>query len=316
METRERSRKNAPEKPDTEDDVQSHDSYANAKDGAERPKANEKAKVNLEMILQEIQDFRHENKQHLDVIREDINNANQRIGEAEDRISATEAKLETMELIMRNVLKTQSQNDQKLIDQEARAWRRNLRIFNVPENEEQGGSVTVFLEKFLREKLNLPDSLELNIERAHRALVPKPAEGEKHRSIVAQFLQYRTKEEILRKAWEKKGIYVNTQRIYFDRDYPTAILNRRKEYNEAKRILREKKIQFQTPYPFKLCVFYEDETRVYHTAHEATKDMHDWGFAVHVLPPQQDPMELLDAEPWQVAGRRENDLRGSCFPYL
>ncbi|XDV19595.1 hypothetical protein PO909_025041 [Leuciscus waleckii] len=165
------------------------------------------------------------------------------------------------------------------IDQEARARRRNLRIFNVPENEEQGSTVTVFLEKFLREKLNLPDSLELNIERAHRALAPKPADGEKPRSIVAQFLQYRTKEEILRKAWEKKGIYVNTQRIYFDHDYPTAILNRRKEYNEAKRILREKKIRFQTPYPFKLRVFYEDETRVYHTAHEATKDMHDRGFA-------------------------------------
>ncbi|CAM4703686.1 unnamed protein product [Leuciscus chuanchicus] len=243
--------------PDTEDDIQSHASYANAKDGAGRPKVNEKAKVNLETILQEIQDFRHENKQHLDVIREDINNANQRIEEAEDRISATEAKLETMELIMRKVLKTQSQNDQKLIDQEARARRRNLRIFNVPENEEQGSTVTVFLEKFLREKLNLPDSP-----------------------------------------------------IYFDHDYPTAILNRRKEYNEAKRILREKKIRFQIPYPFKLRVFYEDETRIYHTAHEATKDMHDRGFTVRVVPPQRDSMELLDAEPWHVAGRRENDLRG------
>lgn len=273
METRERSQKYAPDMFDTEDDSHSSDSHASTKDGAGKPKGNDKSKATLEKILQEIQDFKQENKQHLDVIREDINNANQRIGKAEDRIGAAEAKLETMELIMRNMLKAQTQTENKLIDQEARARRNNLRIFNVPENEEQGSPMIVFVEKLLREKLNIPDSLELHIETAHRALAPKPTGGAKTRSIVVKFMQYRTKEEILRKPWEKKQINVNTQRIYFDHDYPTAILNSRKEYNDAKRVLREKRIQFQTPYPAKLRVFYEDGTRLYQTANEVTKDM-------------------------------------------
>lgn len=307
METRERGRKNATEMFDTEEDAQSPDSYASAKEGVGKPKG----KVNLEMILREIQDFRHENKQHLDVIKEDINKANQRIGEAEDRIGAAEAKLETMERIMRSMHKTQTQNEEKLVDQEARARRKNIRIFNVPENGEQGITMVAFVEKLLREKLNLPSSLELNIERAHRALAPKPAASEKARSIVVRFLQYNIKEEILRKAWEKKEIYVNTQRIYFDHDYPTAILTCRKEYNEAKRVLREKRIRFQTPYPAKLRVFYENGTRLYQTASEATKDMCDRGLAVRLVPPRQDLMGQLDWEPWHVAGSGQANLNES-----
>lgn len=306
MERRERNKRNATEVLHTEDEPQATGSHANAKDGAGKPKGTDKSKVDLEMILQEIQDFRHENKEHLDVIRGDINNANKRLGEAEDRIGAAEAKLEKMELIMRSVLKTQTENEQKLIDQEARTRRKNLRIFNVPENEEQGASMIIFTEKLFREKLKIPDSLELNIERAHRALAPKPASGQRPRSIVVQFLKYRTKEEILRKAWEKKEIYVNNQRIYFDHDYPTAILTCRKEYNEAKRALKEKKIRFQTPYPSKLRVFYEGDTRLYQTAHDATKDMHDRGFTVHVVPARQNPKELLDTDPWHIAGTRRS----------
>lgn len=304
METRERSKRNAADLLDTEDEPQATGSHAKAKDGARKSKGTDKSKVNLEMILREIQEFRHENKEHLDVIREDINNANRRLGEAEDRIGAAEAKLEKMEQVMRNMLKTQTENEQKLIDQEARARRTNLRIFNVPENEEQRASMITFVEKLFREELKIPDSLELNIERAHRALAPKPADGQKPRSIVVQFLKYRTKEEILRKAWEKKEIYMNNQRIYFDHDYPTAILTCRKEYNEAKRVLKEKKIRFQTPYPSKLRVFYEGDTRLYQTAHDATKDMRDRGYPVRLVPARQDPKELLDTDPWHVVEKR------------
>lgn len=165
-----------------------------------------------------------------------------------------------------------------------------------------------FLEKLIKEKLKPP--WLPGAQHWEDTLAPKPADGGKPRSIVVQFLQYRTKEEILRKAWEKE-IYINAQRIYFDHDYLAAILNRRKEYNEAKQILRENKIRFQTPYPFKLRVFYEDGTRVYQTAHEATKDMRDRGFVVRMVPPQQNLKELLESESRHVAGRRGTDLHES-----
>uniref|UniRef100_A0A087Y0S1 L1 transposable element RRM domain-containing protein n=1 Tax=Poecilia formosa TaxID=48698 RepID=A0A087Y0S1_POEFO len=251
-------------------------------------------KVNLERIFREIQEFRQENKQHLDALKEDINKANQRIEEAEERIVVAEARLDRVKLAVRSMLKTQIQNEDKLVDQEARARRKNIWIFKIPENEEQGKLMIEYVEKLLREKLNLPDSYELGIERKHRALAPEPTGAAKPRSIGVQFLRYCTKEEILRKAWEKKEIYVNNQRLYFDHDYPP-------EYNEAKRVLREKKIRFQTPYPAKLHIFYKDETH----STEATKDMQDRGFAVQVISPCQDLMKLLEGEPWRVRERKK-----------
>lgn len=41
---------------------------------------------------------------------------------------------------------------------------------------------------------------------------------------------------------------------------------------------REKRIRFQTPYPARLRVCYEDGTHLYHTVNGDTKDMKDSSF--------------------------------------
>ncbi|KAK7939994.1 hypothetical protein WMY93_003320 [Mugilogobius chulae] len=78
-------------------------------------------------------------------------------------------------------------------------------------------------------------------------------------------------------------------------------MKRRKEYTEAKRVLKEKSVRFQTPFPAKLRVFYEGETRTYSTAAEATKDMVTRGFQVRIVRPADDPLEKLTRQMWQSA---------------
>ncbi|MEQ2281825.1 hypothetical protein AMECASPLE_034358, partial [Ameca splendens] len=67
-----------------------NDSNANLKNGGAKVRGNEKLKVNMERILQEIQDFRKENNQTLNGIKEELNKTNQPIEKAETRI--TEAR--------------------------------------------------------------------------------------------------------------------------------------------------------------------------------------------------------------------------------
>lgn len=75
-----------------------------------------------------------------------------------------------------------------------------MRIYNVPEGDE-GSSKEKFVEKLLRDT-------ELDIERAHRSLAPRRTGDteEKPRSIIIWFLSYRTKAEVLRKAWGRKNV--------------------------------------------------------------------------------------------------------------
>ena len=117
--------------------------------------------VHVEWILQEIQEFRRENSQQLDDIKDEINKTNERIKEAEDRIDDVETRMLTVEQVMRSMHKTQRQHEEKLIDQEGKARRENIRLYNVPENEE-GNSMVSFIETLLREKLDFPPFEKLN----------------------------------------------------------------------------------------------------------------------------------------------------------
>lgn len=266
------------------------------------PDANEAA--SLIKVLEEIRDFRKDTKEQLNDIKSEITNANQKIAEAEMRIETVEDRVQNVEQVLSKVIKVIQQQENKLLDHEGRSRRENLRIYNVPEGAE-GSSMIEFVEKLLRDLLEIPPTTELDIERAHRALAARPAadrEG-KPRSIIVKFLRYKIKEEILRKAWGKKKVFWNGRQIYFDQDYPPAIMQKRYEYAEAKRALKQRNIRFQTPYPAKLRVFYEDGTRLYQTAEEATADMKERGLPVNPVTPRESLAEQLSRSAWETVGR-------------
>uniref|UniRef100_A0AAR2LCR7 L1 transposable element RRM domain-containing protein n=1 Tax=Pygocentrus nattereri TaxID=42514 RepID=A0AAR2LCR7_PYGNA len=212
--------------------------------------------VSLLRILNELQDFRRDNKQQLADIKQELSRTNTRLEEAEERIGHAETRLQAAATLIQRLLRRQTDMEAKLADQEGRSHRDNLRIYGIPE-EAEGKDMIGFLENLLKRALDFPHGEQLRIERAHRALVPKPPGSQgRPRSIVAQFSSHRTKEEVLRKAWQKKEVFCNNVRFYVDHDYPPAVLKKRSEYSEAKKVLKEKKIKFQTPYPARLRVFY------------------------------------------------------------
>lgn len=90
-------------------------------------------------------------------------------------------------------------------------------------------------------------------------------------------------------AWQKQGFIFQERRENVDHDYAPEILKKKKKkkYAEAKRVLREKKTQFQTPFPAKLRVFFQEQTRIYCSAEEATKDMATRGLPVKAFKPPE-----------------------------
>ena len=149
----------------------------------------------------------------------------------------------------------------------------NIRVFNCPETETEDKNMIEYLDGLLRESLDLPDGTQLHIMRAHRALFPKPSDSTKPpRAIVANFLQFDTKEMVLRKAWATE-VKVDGRRIGFDHDYPQEVVKLRKEYVPLKKLLKEKGISFSSPFT-KLRVRWPDGTVVYTTAEEADREIH------------------------------------------
>lgn len=103
-----------------------------------------------------------------------------------------------------------------------------MRIYGVPEEaEKELTSMLFFVEKLLCEKLDLPDDMSLQIERAHRALGTQPPAEAQPRSIMVRFLSFKTKETVLRAAWKKRGFTWQGKCINLDNDYAPRILQKR-----------------------------------------------------------------------------------------
>ena len=142
------------------------------------------------------------------------------------------------------------------------------------------GEFIEFVKELFESRLTLPNGVELQIQRSHRALIPKPAASSTPRSIIVNFLQFHVKELILRKAWQQK-IEMNGKQLYFDNDYVTDIMERRKAYGPIKEALKKRWIWYQTPYT-KMRVHWDSRMRIYGTADKAAQDLIRRGLEVMV----------------------------------
>lgn len=140
------------------------------------------------------EDFKRDiNKKFADTEKE-LASHKARITEAEQRIDETEKwNMDVKEDLLQS-LKQQKILQDRLTDQEGR---NNIRINGLKEGVE-GNSVSQLIEQLLKTELALPTDMDLQIQRAHRALTPKPDPSKPPRSIVVNFLQYMTKEMILK----------------------------------------------------------------------------------------------------------------------
>ena len=271
----------------------------------------------LTLILKELREFRKDSIQQLKEIREEVHKTNTRIKEAEKRIDTAETRIQAAEDAVTELLKLQIHLDAKLTDLEGCSRRENIRIHGVKEGaEENSPSMVCYVEHLLREGLSLQDSFELRVERAHRTLAPKPPSEAPPRSIVAKMSSFRMKEEILRLAWQKRGFQLHGKRINLDHDYAPDVLKKRREYVEAKSVLKEKSIRFQTPFPARLRVFYPEGTVLYGSAEEATEDMAKRGLQVSVIKHPESLLEQIQRFTWRTSrrpGNRERAGRGGGF---
>lgn len=289
----------------TEDDP--HSSHSQSSSPDLHSCEEDGSEASLKSILNEIREFRRDNRAQLSNIQQELKRANDRLDEVEGRIDETETVLQATSTLVKRLTQRQANLEVRLIDQEARARRDNLQIYGIPEDKE-GTDMAGFLDNLLKTSLDFPRDGDLKIERAHRALAPKPTGSQaKPRSIVVKFGSWRTKEEVIKRAWQKKKVFYDDVRFYVDHDFPPEVLKKRSEYTEAKKVLKEKQIKFQTPYPARIRIFYEDGTRLFQNAAEATRDMSARGLPVNVVKtpatPDQEEIQLLST--WQVSGRKD-----------
>lgn len=205
----------------------------------------------------------------------------QQFSEVEQRVSDTEDKARQHERAIRYLLHREAKLTARCEDLESRARRNNLRIFGVKEGEEKDKMVS-YINKLLRASLDLPEGLDLCVERAHRSLTMKPHNSSPPRSIIVRFSDYRLKDKILQMAWKKREVKYQDQRIFFDQDYTADVQRKRKQVREVIKQLREKKLKAQSPFPAQLKIHLDSGVKIFKTLADAAPVLREMGIAVQI----------------------------------
>lgn len=204
----------------------------------------------LAHILREIQEGNQRLAAQLDSKLTEVNNAITnldktitglvtKVTEAENRISVAEDTLAG--------LRKQNEYLLEKVDQlENYSRRNNIRVINLLEGCE-GTNPVKFFTDWLPSTLgsySFPDPII--IERAHRALFPRPPPDKKPRPVIIRFLKYQDRERVLHAAAskERNTIQHDGTPVMLFPDMSPAVAKCRKEYEEVKKELAARKIPF------------------------------------------------------------------------
>ncbi len=160
-----------------------------------------------------------------------------------------------------------------------------------------------FLVEFFKTTLELQDDVEIKLERAHRAIAPKPRMAAPPRSIIVRFLDFSVKQAVLQQAWKQWDITFQGQKIHFDQDYLPEVQRKRKQVREVIKKLREKNIKAWSPYPAQLRVCLDTGVKVFPSLLEAQPFLKELGVAAEME--ERDVLEReLTQDMWMTQDNR------------
>uniref|UniRef100_A0A3Q3H0Y4 L1 transposable element RRM domain-containing protein n=1 Tax=Labrus bergylta TaxID=56723 RepID=A0A3Q3H0Y4_9LABR len=144
---------------------------------------------------------------------------------------------------------------------ENRGRRNNLRIVGFPEACE-GRDAAGFLATVLPEILEMEFSGSIEIEQSHRSAAQPHPDGRPPRHFIVCFLRHTDKERIRNTARDKGRVTWKGHHIMFFPDYSNAVEDKRRCFNQCKKMLHEQRIKFSLTFPAKLDFYTKNGGRV------------------------------------------------------
>lgn len=267
-------------------------------------------------LLVELRKLRRENGDAFQDTKQSLNRLETSVGEIKQQMEKLDKRLTTVEHRVSNaedrsirheralgyLLRREARLTAKQDDMENRLRRNNIRVYGIPE-EAEGKEMVPFMVEFFRTTLTLKDDVEIKLERAHRAIAPKPKTKASTRSIIVRFLDFSVKQAVLQQAWKQRDITFQGQKVYFDQDYSPDVQRKRKKVREVIKRLREKNIKAQSPYPAQLKVFLDTGVKVFPSLLEAQSFLKELGVAAEIE--ERDVLEReLTQDTWTTQDNR------------
>lgn len=195
-----------------------------------------------------------------------------------DRISTLESSVAELKSTVRGLTKENNGLRDMMDGYENRQRRLNLRVLGVGEDSERGQCPLKFMSELLVKVLDDASlSKPPELDRCHRALMPKPSPNERPRPFILCFHRFQDRERVLQLAIKKRQLFYEGKKILIFQDLSARLAARRSAYKKVKSQLYEKGIKFGLRYPSTLVVYFEGSQHTFSTA-EAAETFYDQHF--------------------------------------
>lgn len=239
----------------------------------------------LATIIYEMRGTLRELSLDVKAIRGDMDSFQRKLSNVEAEVSAMNASLMSLNkrtdimqaaqredrLHIREATSTIAKLQSSVAELEDRNRRNNLRLVNLPENEE-GGDTIAFLQRQLPIWFpSLANRGIIEIERAHRVYSKGENSSSKPRTLIFKLLRYNDRQAIM-KAYRQAGTKVQhgQSQLMLFADYSNATVLKRKAFSSCIASLKQKGIQFFLLYPASLKVTVDsNNTRIFSSPEEA-----------------------------------------------
>lgn len=157
-------------------------------------------------------------------------------------------------------------------DLENRGRRKNIRIIGLPEDAE-GSNPISFFESWLPELLNIKTKAgRVKVERAHRTVAQAPSSGQRARPALVRLHNYQDKQRTMNAAWamsrNNQPLKHGNATVMIFQDYSTAVVRKRKSFDEVKKRLRSIGADYRQIYSALLKVTHRGSTKIFRDAVE------------------------------------------------
>lgn len=138
-------------------------------------------------------------KQEIQTIKADILEVGDRVNDMEHQQTEVLTCVQSHHSAIQYLLSKEEEQASHLEDIENRNRRNNIRIRGIPESV-LPKDIEPTLQRLFNVILSSPEGSTIELDRAHRALGPRPQEGDKPRDIICRVHHYKQKETIMRLA--------------------------------------------------------------------------------------------------------------------
>lgn len=208
-------------------------------------------------------------EQTLSAVRSEVKEFKETLGSLTEAVSVHDARIDSLESAVKKMEGVNTALQLKIEDLESRSRRNNIRIIGIPEGAE-GTRPTDFVAELLpkllgEENFNLP----LVVDRAHRSLRPRPAEGARPRPIIARIHLFQVKEKIMQLRRLCGPLQFRSNNVLIFPDYTSSVMERRKQFVDVLQELRNLKIKHSLRYPAKLHIEHDGQSHSFTESAEA-----------------------------------------------